>query len=229
MAIDAVLFDFSGTVFRFEEAAFHDARLTDADGRPLDTHEIAEIMRRLTAPVEQTVKFDAEGQYAWENRDLDPALHRRAYLEVLEKTGVPHAQALQVYELLLDPDGWTPYPDTGDVLRALRESGLRVGIVSNIAFDIRPAFVDRGWDRYIDDYALSFEVGAIKPDIRIFKSALDHLGVAPGNALMVGDSDEADGGARVLGCAFALVDPLPTADRPSGLWDAVRAHGLLTS
>ncbi|WP_040809495.1 HAD family hydrolase [Nocardia concava] len=228
MAIEAVLFDFSGTVFRFEEAAFHGARLTDAAGRLLDNDEIAEIMRRLTAPVGQTVEFDAEGQYAWENRDLDPALHRRAYLEVLEQTGVPHPQAVQVYELLLDPDGWTPYPDTGDVLRALHERGLRVGIVSNIAFDIRPAFADRGWHRYIDDFALSFEVGAMKPDTRIFKASLDALGVAPGNALMVGDSQEADGGAEVLGCAFSLVDPLPTVDRPSGLWDAVRAHGLLT-
>ena len=27
---------------------------------------------------------------------------------------------------------------------------------------------------------------------------------------MVGDSEEADGGARALGCGFALVDPLPT-------------------
>ncbi|GAB0103153.1 HAD family hydrolase [Nocardia sp. JMUB6875] len=229
MAIEAVLFDFSGTVFRFEEAAFHGARLTDAEGRLLDNDEIAEIMRRLTAPVGQIVQFDADGQYAWENRDLDPALHRRAYLEVLEQTGVPEDQAVQVYELLLDPDGWTPYPDTGEVLRALHESGVRVGIVSNIAFDIRPAFADRGWRRYIDDFALSFEVGAIKPDARIFKSALDNLGVAPENTLMVGDSDEADGGARALGCAFSLVDPLPTVDRPSGLWDAVRAHGLLTS
>ncbi|WP_433566410.1 HAD family hydrolase [Nocardia sp. CA-151230] len=229
MAIDAVLFDFSGTVFRFEESAFHDAQLTDTAGRLLDTHEIAEIMRRLTAPVGQTVRFDAEGQYAWENRDLDPALHRRAYLEVLEQTGVPHTQALQVYELLLDPDGWTPYPDTGEVLRALHESGVRVGMVSNIAFDIRPAFADRGWDRYIGDYALSFEVGVIKPDVRIFKSALDNLGVTTANTLMVGDSAEADGGASALGCAFALVDPLPTAERPSGLREAVRAHGLLTA
>ncbi|BAW06347.1 haloacid dehalogenase [Nocardia seriolae] len=227
MAIDAVLFDFSGTVFRFEEAAFHDARLTAADGRPLGTHEIAEIMRRLTAPVGQLVQFDTEGQFAWENRDLDPALHRRAYLEVLERTGVPQDQAVQVYELLLDPDGWTPYPDTGEVLHALHESGVRVGIVSNIAFDIRPAFADRDWHRYIDDFALSYEVGAIKPDTRIFKSALDNLGVDPGNALMVGDSREADGGATALGCAFALVDPLPTADRRTGLREAVRAHGLL--
>ncbi|AYF74450.1 HAD family hydrolase [Nocardia yunnanensis] len=229
MAIDAVLFDFSGTVFRFEEAAFHDARLTDVDGRLLDTHEIAEIMRRLTAPVEQIVRFDDEGQSAWESRDLDPVLHRRAYLEVLRQTGVPDEQARQVYQLLLDPDAWTPYPDTGDVLRALHENGVRVGIVSNIAFDIRPAFADRGWDRYIGNFALSFEVGAIKPDTRIFKSALDHLGATPADTLMVGDSEEADGGARALGCAFALVEPLPTDERPDGLWNAVRAHGLLTT
>ena len=44
---------------------------------------------------------------------------------------------------------------------------------------------------------------------------------------MVGDSEEADGGARALGCRFALVAPDPVADRPHALLDAVRAHGLL--
>ena len=43
---------------------------------------------------------------------------------------------------------------------------------------------------------------------------------------MVGDSEEADGGARALGCAFALVDPLPTAQRPDGLLAALRTHGI---
>ncbi|MFD7847362.1 HAD family hydrolase [Nocardia sp. NPDC059764] len=227
MAIDAVLFDFSGTLFRFDDAAFHGARLTDAGGRLLDSHEIAEIMRRMTAPVGQFVEFDADGQYAWENRDLDPALHRRAYLEVLEQSGVPAAQAIRLYELMRDAGEWTPYPDTGEVLRALHGRGLRVGVVSNIAFDIRPAFADRGWLRYIDEYALSYEVGAMKPDTRIFEAALDGLGVAPDRALMVGDSLEADGGAKALGCAFALVDPLPTDDRATGLWDAICAHDLL--
>ncbi|MGW4350699.1 HAD family hydrolase [Nocardia sp. NPDC004582] len=229
MAIDAVLFDFSGTLFRFDDAAFHGARLTDADGRLLDAHEIAEIMRRMTAPVGQFVEFDADDQYAWENRDLDPALHRRAYLGVLERSGVPAAQAIRLYELMRDAGEWSPYPDTGEVLRALRQSGLRVGVVSNIAFDIRPAFADRGWHRYIDEFALSYEIGAMKPDPRIFEAALDALGVAPDRALMVGDSLAADGGAKALGCAFALVDPLPAADRATGLWDAVRAHGLLTT
>ena len=61
---------------------------------------------------------------------------------------------------------------------------------------------------------LSFEVGAVKPDAAIFEAALTRLGVDAAHAVMVGDSEEADGGARAVGCGFILVDPLPT----------VRAH-----
>lgn len=43
---------------------------------------------------------------------------------------------------------------------------------------------------------------------------------------MVGDSDEADGGARAVGCQFVLVDPLPTTERPTGLRDALTLVGL---
>lgn len=38
---------------------------------------------------------------------------------------------------------------------------------------------------------------------------------------MIGDSDEADGGARAIGCGFALVDPLPTVERRDGLKTAL--------
>jgi FMN phosphatase YigB (HAD superfamily) len=43
---------------------------------------------------------------------------------------------------------------------------------------------------------------------------------------MVGDSEEADGGARTLGCGFLLVDPLPTTQRPNGLRTALTRHGV---
>ncbi|WP_330179909.1 HAD hydrolase-like protein [Nocardia sp. NBC_01503] len=227
MAIEAVLFDFSGTVFRFEESEFWDAELTDADGRSLDTHEVAAIMRAMTAPVGQLFEFDDQGQYAWDRRDLDPALHRTAYLQVLERSGVPQVPAEQLYERMLDPKGWTPYGDTGEVLEQLHERGIPVAIVSNIAWDIRPAFATRGWDRYIGHFALSFEIGAIKPDRGIFESALENLGIAPENALMIGDSLEADGGATALGADFALVQPLPIADRPTALRDALVDRGLI--
>ncbi|MBL1076622.1 HAD-IA family hydrolase [Nocardia sp. 2] len=225
MAIEAVLFDFSGTVFRLEESALRSVDLVDADGRAFDPHEVAEIMRRMTAPVEQFVEFDEEGQFAWERRDLDPELHRKAYVQVLRQSGVPDSAAVPLYEKLLDPYAWTPYPDTGEVFETLHAQGLKVGIVSNIAFDIRPAFASRGWDRYIGDFALSFEIGVMKPDPLIFRTALDRLGIQPENALMIGDSLEADGGAKALGCAFELVEALPTADRPDALLEVIRNLG----
>jgi FMN phosphatase YigB (HAD superfamily) len=61
----------------------------------------------------------------------------------------------------------------------------------------------------------------IKPDPKIFLRACERLGVAPEEALMVGDSEEADGGAAAVGCQVAIVDPAPTAERPTGLIDAV--------
>ena len=43
---------------------------------------------------------------------------------------------------------------------------------------------------------------------------------------MVGDSDEADGGARALGCGFVLVDPLPTTERTDGLRSGLTEYGI---
>ncbi|MBF6209559.1 HAD-IA family hydrolase [Nocardia puris] len=227
MQIEAVLFDFSGTIFRLEEDESWGDELVGADGAAFGVEAKAEILRRMTAPVEQFMTFDAQGQHAWDNRDLDPALHRHAYLEVLRHSGVPsEEQAVRLYGRLIDPLAWTPYPDTGAVLEFLAAQGIPVGIVSNIAFDLRPALAARGWDRLIDAVALSYEVGAIKPDAKIFHAALDKLGVAPGAALMIGDSAEADGGALTIGARFAQVAPLPTEERPDALIDALRAHGL---
>jgi HAD superfamily hydrolase (TIGR01509 family) len=126
----------------------------------------------------------------------------------------------------VDPLAWTPYPDTGKVLETLAGNGIRVAVVSNIPFDIRPVFVACGWDRYIDVYALSFELGAVKPDPPIFQWTLDRLNATASRALMVGDSPENDGAATALGCPFALVDPAPTTERRTGLLDALAAYGL---
>ncbi|RJQ88585.1 HAD family hydrolase [Amycolatopsis panacis] len=228
MAINAVLFDFSGTLFRLEQDASWLADVRGADGAVLDLEAQTELMRRMTAPVGQVVELDEEHQYAWHHRDRDPDLHRKVYLEVLRRSGVPQrSQAEALYHRLITPGEWTPYPDTEAALKAVAGSGRKVGVLSNIAFDIRPAFTQRGWDAYVSDFTLSFEVGAVKPEPEIFRAAVERLGVAAAETLMVGDSEEADGGARALGCEFALVDPWPTSERPDALLAALRAHGLL--
>jgi len=175
-------------------------------------------MNRLTHPTATVT------HHAWEYRDLDPALHRQAYLHVLKTSGLGDDHAEQLYQRVTDPAQWTLYPDTAFVLKSLRQNGIRTAVVSNIAWDIRTVLTAAGADA--DEYVLSFEVGVAKPDPRIFTEALARLAVPAAEALMVGDSEENDGAARQLGCDFALVDPLPINDRPTGLVAALRDRGL---
>lgn len=212
MTVRAVLFDFSGTLARLEEK---DAWF---DGMGLDESMRAQVMDRMTHPTATVT------HHAWDHRDLDPAMHRQAYLHVLRESGLADAHAESLYRRCIDPDEWQVYADTPAVLKRLRDNGIRTAVVSNIAWDIRSVLNTADAD--VDEYVLSFEVGAAKPDPRIFEAALARLDVDPADALMVGDSEENDGAARALGCAFALVDPLPIADRPTGLVDALRRHGL---
>lgn len=230
MSIDAVLFDFSGTLFRFTERDEWFADLHDESGADIDFHLQAELIRRMTQPVGLPADLPDAARFAWEQRDLDPAQHRLAYIEMLRRSGlsVPgHAESL--YERVVDPTSWEPYPDTVEVLTRLSRKGIRVGVVSNIAFDLRAVLALHGVGDAVDCYALSYEVGAIKPDARLFQVAIDGLGVEPTRTLMIGDSEEADGGARALGCAFELVAPSPVQERPTGLLDAVAAQGISLS
>jgi HAD superfamily hydrolase (TIGR01509 family) len=223
--VRAVLFDYSGTLFRLEEddSWFEGMQV---DEREVDGHVQAELMRRLTAPTGRSVDMTEEAYRAWVNRDLEPHLHREAYLHVLRKSGMPDHQAEALYDRVIDPGSWTPYPDTAEVLKGLHRKGIKTAVLSNIAFDVRPAFQAIGAADDVDAFVLSFEVGAIKPDAAIFEAALTQLGVAAGEAVMVGDSEEADGGARALGCGFVLVDPLPTSERPDALRTALTGYGV---
>ena len=100
------------------------------------------------------------------------------------------------------------YPDTIDVLRALRERGVRIGINSN-----RPCttammmadLVDMGIAPYVDAAVCSGETGYLKPHPSTFERVIAGLGVAPHEAAMVGDSAEADmRGAKALGMRTVL-------------------------
>ena len=211
-SVKAVLFDFSGTLASLEE---NDGWF---DGMGLDATRRAEVMDRMTHPT-ATVTHEA-----WAHRDLDPVMHSQAYMHVLRESGLTDEQAASLYARCVDPVEWALYPDTVAVLDGLRRSGIRTAVVSNIAWDIRTVLVPAG--AHADEYVLSYEVGAAKPDLRIFEVALRRLGVDAADALMVGDSEENDGDARGVGCSFAWVDPLPIAQRPTGLVDALREQGI---
>jgi FMN phosphatase YigB (HAD superfamily) len=87
------------------------------------------------------------------------------------------------------------YPDTLDVLRALRERGALIAINSNrpctTAMMMRD-LEDLGIAPYVDAAVCSGETGFLKPHPSTFEHIIDDLDIAPDEAVMIGDSCEAD-------------------------------------
>lgn len=221
MSLSGILFDYSGTLFRLEPSL---DGLVDTNGKPLNGEEQAEIMRRMTAPTGRPGGLPDDRHDQWERRDLDPPLHRELYFAVLRGSGVGNPEL--IYNRMLNPMSWVPYPDTVQVLKRLARAGIPVGVVSNIAWDISAVFGRFGVKNLVSEYVLSYREGYVKPDGRLFQLACDRLGLPAGQVLMIGDSKEADGGAARIGCQVAIVDPLPVGERPTALLEVLTDNGL---
>ncbi|WBB60692.1 HAD family hydrolase [Streptomyces sp. WMMC500] len=224
MSPKAVLFDFSGTLFRIEPAERWLRAALGAAGVAADdaacTRYAAALERAGALPggafPERVPEWLDE---MWRTRDRGAERHRAAYTALARLVPLPWPDAVYdaLYERHMAPAAWEPYPDAAAVLRGLRERDVRVGVVSNIGWDLRPVFRAHGLDAYVDAYTLSCEHGVQKPDPRLFRAACEALGQAPQDVLMVGDDRRADGGAAALGCGYFPVDHLPAGERPDGL------------
>jgi HAD superfamily hydrolase (TIGR01549 family) len=97
------------------------------------------------------------------------------------------------------------YDDALPTLAAVRAAGLRIGLVSNSARDVREFARHHGLD--VDAGISSFHHGRTKPHASIFRAVLDLLGVEPAAAAMVGDTiaDDVEG-ARAVGMRAILLD-----------------------
>ena len=191
--IRAVLFDWGDTLFESPHAPTVIRDAAREHGVPLDDGEARRIWDELWA-AGKTPEEHAKG------RDLSRDAHQRVWTELFSRANerVPGIAPV-LYQRVMDPAGWIPYPDTAPTLHALRERHVAVGIVSNHAYDLRPYFRAAGLDPFIDAYAISYEVGAPKPDVRIFHEACTRLGSRPAETLMVGDDPSSDAGAGAAG------------------------------
>lgn len=99
------------------------------------------------------------------------------------------------------------YPDVAPALTALRLAH-RLALVTNGSPDLQRAkLAGAGLAPFFDAVVVSGEIGIGKPDARPFALALAALGVAPGRAVMVGDSSDRDVvGARAAGIRAILLD-----------------------
>jgi putative hydrolase of the HAD superfamily len=99
------------------------------------------------------------------------------------------------------------FPDALPTIQALRSRGLKLAIVSNWDKSLMSHCDDLGLTPLFDTIVGSFYSGYEKPDPRIFKVALDQLGVNGEQTMHVGDMYVADvAGARRAGILPVLLD-----------------------
>ncbi|MFI7400717.1 HAD family hydrolase [Streptomyces sp. NPDC049541] len=227
----AVLFDFSGTLFRIESTAswlravLDEADITVPEPELVQAAKALEVAGALPGGA-NPAQLPEELAEVWRIRDQSAELHRAAYTGLSRQVALPDPTLHDaLYDRHRTPAAWTPYPDAAEVLQALCERGIDIGVVSNIGWDLRPVFREHGLDRYVDAYVLSYEHGIQKPDPRLFAVACEAVGADPRETLMVGDDRRADGGAAALGCRVHLVDHLPAAERPDGLRPVLELAG----
>ena len=179
-------------------------------------------------------------------REMPFAMLERAHASFLEELHTEvmlgrlplETARVERFRRLLEAAGTPPEPGLAaaaaatyrDTYRAARRgiSGA-AGLLAAIAARARIAVVSNnlleeqqdklrtcGLDRFVDVLVVSEEAGVSKPHPVIFRLALDRLNVAPGEAVMVGDSWEADvAGARAAGIRAIWLNPLG-APAPAG-------------
>jgi HAD superfamily hydrolase (TIGR01662 family) len=118
-----------------------------------------------------------------------------------------HAVAVELTSRWAQHTNFELYDDTLPTVRRLRGQGVKIGLVSNSARDVREFALHHGLE--IDAGISSFHHGKTKPHASIFRAVLDLLEVQPHEALMVGDSVDDDiEGAIAAGMQAVLLDRL---------------------
>ena len=99
------------------------------------------------------------------------------------------------------------FDDVLAVLPRLKQRGLILGLLTNLARDMVPICNKLGLESHIDFTVTSGEVGVDKPDPLIFLAALERARVNAAETIHVGDQYKVDViGARGVGIAPILMD-----------------------
>jgi putative hydrolase of the HAD superfamily len=204
MTIDAVVFDWGGTL-----TPHHTVDLLDlwrAAARVLAPHRVEDVAQALAAAELRWWEHVGSSGHSGTTADLVAAAAAETGLDV---DAALHDDAV---EALLS--AWSPhtitYPEAAPLLAALRERGIRTGLLSNTHWPRR--WHERWLERdgvldLIDVRVYTSDLPHTKPHPEAFRAVLDQLEAQPEAAVFVGDRPIDDiSGAKGVGMRAVLVE-----------------------
>jgi putative hydrolase of the HAD superfamily len=177
--IEAVIFDWGGTLTRWHDIDFHAESLALAAAVTTVGHD----------PEASRVALHEAGEVVW-GRSRD---HQRSatIADLFDEAGLDHDPALlTAYREFWEPHTYTD-PDVRPTFEELRAAGLRIGVLSNTIWP-REWHVDiferDGVYDLIDGDVYTSEIAWTKPSSHAFRAAMDAVGVSdPSRCVYVGD------------------------------------------
>lgn len=122
-------------------------------------------------------------------------------------------------------------PDAVEVLRELVARGLSVGVISDCTHELAESWQDLPFAEFVGTVVFSVELGERKPHPSLYWTAVKGLGVAPAEALYVGDGDSNElTGATAVGMTALQLVADDTAGAlhydPEIAWGGPTVHSL---
>ncbi|MEU4336738.1 HAD family hydrolase [Micromonospora lupini] len=191
----AVLFDFFGTLTRSVQRGAAHLGTAELLGCPTET--LTEVLNRTYYERASGRLGNAEATLRWVCAQAGVHPSDRA----LRAAVASRHRAIRADTRLR--------ADAVPVLAALRQRGLRTGVVSDCTHEL-PAFLPQlAIAPLLDVRVFSVQVGRCKPDAALYLTACRRLGLAPDECLYVGDggSQELTGAERAGMTAVRLAAP----------------------
>jgi len=199
-------------------------------------HLVAELRARGVSVSEDDARRAMLAEMAYYRQNHDDARDRAGLADLRRRcAGIVAAElgvALPVPDVedaMLAAIRFRPYPEVPGVLRALRERGVRLVVVSNWDVSLHDVLERTRLRALLDGVVTSAEFGAAKPDPAIFAQALELAGAGAGDAVHAGDDLEAD----VEGARAAGIEPVYVAragePAPAGVRAVATLAGLIPS
>ncbi len=200
MALRAVLFDVDFTLCRPgpELSAERYARIAARHGLTLDTSRYQEAREAAVLNLKRHPEL-VHDESIWHHFTEEIFVGMGGAEEIASEC------ATEIEEGWAVSENFELFEDALPALEELRAARLNIGLVSNGIRDLTEFVAHHRLD--VDAIVDSRSHGRVKPHPTIFQAALELLGVAAAEAVMVGDSLEEDvEGARALGMRAILID-----------------------
>lgn len=188
--IEAVTFDYWNTLIWEEPGTLRERRVAAWLGI-LDGAGIAIVRQELEEAHQRAFELASD---SWVRGEQYQAVHAIEHMVATLGLDVPPDVRDALLRSFDEAGLGTELHETPNIrqaLEALRDRGIRLGIVCDVGLTpstvLRDHLERRGLMGYFGAWAFSDEVGVYKPDSRIFGHVLDRLAAAPGNSAHVGD------------------------------------------